>query len=233
MVSLKSVERQLKKIDANYKFWGRPEIVELSKILMEDEKIAQCVNGTYEGGVALFCATDHRVLLVDKKPMYLTIEDIRYDMISDINYNYRLLSSTLQIMTGVKTLQFSAWSHHRLRSMMSYVQQRVTELRHRKSDTEKAEMKIAEEIEESEKQPAKQPIFQQIAEQPVRQPDPVFQTAATNSMDDNFDGWRRHVAAQLAHYVGRRAVAFSQMPPALSRYKLPLPRRSYRHQQST
>ncbi|MDB5166073.1 MAG: hypothetical protein JWM37_145 [Candidatus Saccharibacteria bacterium] len=233
MVGVKDVERQLKQIGCNFKFWGRPEIIELSKILMPDEKIAQCVNGTYEGGFALLCATDQRVLLVDKKPMYLTIEDIRFDMISDLNFSRRLLDSTLQIMTGVKTLQFTAYSPHRLRLIMSHIQQRVTELRHRRTETERAQMKVAEEIEEELQHRTHQPQQSYQQAPPLRehqQQQPALQRMATDHMNNNdsFDGFRHQVALQIARYIGPRAVVFSQLPPGLSRYKLPLPRRPYR-----
>ena len=63
MVSMQEVEAQLQHVGCNFKMWGRAEIRELSNVLMPDEKIAQAVNGSYEGGFALLCVTSHRVLL--------------------------------------------------------------------------------------------------------------------------------------------------------------------------
>lgn len=129
MVSSKHVEQQLKKIGCNFKMWGRAEIRELSNILMPDEIIAQCTNGTYEGGFALMCVTQYRVLLVDKKPMMLTVEDLRYDMIMEVDLQAKLLSSMVRLMTPMRNLAFNSWSHHRLRKCVNYIQQRVMELR--------------------------------------------------------------------------------------------------------
>lgn len=204
MISLNVVEQQLKQVGCNFKFWGRPEIIELGQILMPDETIAQCVNGQYEGGFALLCVTDQRVLLVDKKPLYLTIDDIRFDMISDVDFNWRLFSSTINILTGVKTLRFTAYSPNRLRLIMSYIQQRITEVRRRQSE---AQQILANEMEQLEASRSKA--------------SPVY------SAEPQFDGFQRQIALQTANQLGPRAVAFSQYPPTFNRYKLPLARRRF------
>jgi len=129
MVTLSQVEEQLKQIGCNFRFWGRPEIRELATILLQDEIIEGCVNGQYENGFALLCITNHRILLVDKKPMFLTLEDIRFDMISEMDYSARLLDSTVHISTPNRKLSFSSWSQHRLRQIMNLTQQRVMEIR--------------------------------------------------------------------------------------------------------
>lgn len=131
MVSRKSVENQLNRIGCNFRFWGRGEIRELSKLLLEGETIAQCVNGRYEGGFAMLCATDCRVLLIDHKPLqFLTIEDIRYDMVTQFNFSYRLIDATIHVYTNsTQALEFSSWNKLRLHKLLRYAQQRVMEVR--------------------------------------------------------------------------------------------------------
>lgn len=129
MVSMREVEEQLRHVGCNFKMWGRAEIRELSNVLMPDEKIAQAVNGSYEGGFALLCVTSHRVLLVDRKPMLLTIEDVRYDMMSEVDFHNRLLGATIRIFTPMRNVVFSSWSNARLRKCVNYIQQRVAEIR--------------------------------------------------------------------------------------------------------
>ena len=129
MVSIKYIEDQLKRVGCNFRFWGRPEIRELANVLLPDEIIAGCTNGRYEGGFALLCVTNLRMLLVDKKPMFLTLEDIRFDMIAEIDFSARLLDSTLRVITPNRTLIFNAWSNSRLRMILNYTQQRVMEIR--------------------------------------------------------------------------------------------------------
>jgi len=130
MVSFSEVEKQLEHVGCNFKLWGRTEIRELSNVLMPEEKIAQAVNGSYEGGFAMLVVTSYRVLLVDRKPMLLTIEDLRYDMIVEVDFHNRLLGATIKIVTPVRHLTFNSWSSTRLRKCVNYVQQRVMEIRH-------------------------------------------------------------------------------------------------------
>lgn len=130
MISKQAVDEQLKQIGCNFKFWGRSEVNELGRILMEDEIIAECVNGQYSNGFAMLVATNHRVLLIDKKPLlYLTVEDLRFDMITEFNYNHRLLDATINLFTANKTLTFTSWNQHRLRKLMEYTQAHVLEMR--------------------------------------------------------------------------------------------------------
>lgn len=129
MTSLKQVEDQLKRVGCNFRFWCRPEIRELCRILMPGETIAQAVVGRYENGYALLCVTDHRLLLIDKKPMFLTLEDIRFDMISEIDYSSQVMTGTVRIMTPNRKLVFTAWNQARLRNVLNYTQLRVSEIR--------------------------------------------------------------------------------------------------------
>lgn len=129
MLGLQTVENQLKQADCSIRVWGRAEVRELSNILLQDEVIAQCTNGYYDGGFAMLCVTNHRVLLVDRKPMFLTIEDIRFDMISEVDYFFGMLSATIRILTPNQTLRFTSWGQGRLRKIATYTQQRVIEIR--------------------------------------------------------------------------------------------------------
>lgn len=126
---LKELEVQLKAIGCNFRFWGRSELKELANVLLPGEVVKHCVNGSYEGGFALLAATDQRVLLIDKKPFYLTLEDVRFDMISEIDYNHRLLNSTVLIQTPNKSLRFVGYNQYRLRQLFHFVQTKVMEIR--------------------------------------------------------------------------------------------------------
>lgn len=123
MVTRESVEQQLKKIHYNHLGWGRTELRELPNIILPDEEIFECVNGIYEGGFALLVATNIRVILIDKKPLnYLTVEDLRFDMINEIDYSHRLLGARISISTGSKNLRFTSYNQHRLRKLIGHVQ---------------------------------------------------------------------------------------------------------------
>jgi hypothetical protein len=130
MVTLASVEAQLKSVGCNFRLWGRSEVRELCQILLPGEKIAQAVNGQYEAGFAMLVATDFRVLLVDKKPKYLTLKDIRFDMITELDFANRLMDSTIRIYTPNRELRFTAFNTVRLRKLFTHTQHKVMEIRH-------------------------------------------------------------------------------------------------------
>lgn len=129
MIAKKVIDQQLRDIGAVSRFLGRPELRELSNILFEGEIVRHLIIGRYEGGWATLCATDRRVLLVDKKPFYLTIEDIRYDMVSDVEYNYRLINGSICLGTVHKTIRFIGYNHEKLRALTNYVQEQVMHVR--------------------------------------------------------------------------------------------------------
>lgn len=129
MIDLKTVDEQLKCIGCNFRFWGRSEVRELCEVLLPGETIAGCVNGQYEAGFAMLCATDLRVLLIDKKPKYLTLKDIRFDMITELDFSNRMLNSSIKIYTPNRELRFSTPSARRLRKLFTHVQHKVMEVR--------------------------------------------------------------------------------------------------------
>ena len=125
MMSLLKVEEQLHEIGFRTHGWGRGEVKELRKILADDEVILQCVNGYYQNGFAMLIATSQRLLLVDQKPMFLTIEAIWYNMIAQIEYNHRLLNSNMCISSPSKDIKFTSMNQIRLRQILAYAQERM------------------------------------------------------------------------------------------------------------
>lgn len=129
MISLTQVEQQLKKVGCHFRFWGRGEIRELANVLTPDEHVAHCANGRYEGGFAMLVVTDQRLLLIDHKPMFVAVEDIRFDMIAEIDFSSQLLMSSVKVITPSRTMHFNSWSSYHLREVLNYTQQRMLELR--------------------------------------------------------------------------------------------------------
>ncbi|MDQ3123593.1 MAG: PH domain-containing protein [bacterium] len=133
MVTHQEVQRQLKAVGVTINWWGRAEVRELEHVLVPEERIQYAINGRYAGGFAMLCITDQRILLIDKKPFYLTLEDVRYDMVSEVDFNQRLIDSTIVICTVNKTLKFTVFKVGKIRLATSYIQNRVMEFRHQYS----------------------------------------------------------------------------------------------------
>lgn len=130
MVHPSVIESRLGGLGFKTSRWFRPEINELQHILMDDEKIIVLACGRYFGSFALLVATDQRLLLIDKRVFFMTVEDTRYDMVSEIDYNSQAYSATVTIYTMNKTHKFTSVKFKKqLRDLTSYVQRRVMEIR--------------------------------------------------------------------------------------------------------
>lgn len=141
MISRQRLEDQMKRINFHYKGWGRSEVDELCNILMPQEEIEECVNGYYEAGFGLLVATKDRVLLVDKKPLgYLSVHDMRFDMINELDLHHRYFGAQIRISAGNKVLLFTSLNQVRLRRLLHYVQARMTQIK-RDMDGHQAEQK--------------------------------------------------------------------------------------------
>lgn len=127
MITKQEIDSQLRAIDIDGRGWGRAEIKELRSLIVPGETIHFCINGYYKSGFAMLCITDRRVLLVDKKPFYLTVEDINYDMIANVVFDGRYFVATLQVCTHSTTLSFSCIGRNAMRDACSYLQQQVLE----------------------------------------------------------------------------------------------------------
>lgn len=147
MVSAHSIEEQLKRIHFNQHGWGRSEARELPHIILPDEEIYEVVNGIYEGGFALLVATDIRVLLIDKKPMnFLTVEDLRFDMINEIDYNHRMIGARISISAGAKNLKFRSYNQQRLRKLITHVQHCIADGKRQQVDQQVDQKQHLEQI---------------------------------------------------------------------------------------
>ncbi len=135
MIDPQVVQKQLRRLGADQAFWGKPELAELPKIMIEGEIIEHVRHGHYTGGFATLVATNHRLLLVDKKPFFLTVEDIRYDMIAEVDYGHQILGATIHVRSFSKDLKFQSLDQASLRSITGFIQHKVMELRGQQTAT--------------------------------------------------------------------------------------------------
>lgn len=125
MVDKKLLTNQLRHIGYKFRVFGRTEINELQRTLEPGELIIQCVYGYYQGGSGLLVATDKRVILIDKRPFYLYVENHKYEAITQIDFASRMLQGVLYFQAGVKKLIFKSVSDARLAGLCGYVQDKI------------------------------------------------------------------------------------------------------------
>jgi hypothetical protein len=149
MVSKKEIVKQLKKINFKHDGWGKGEVAQLPNIILPDEEIYECVNGRYENGFALLVATDIRLLLIDQKPLnFLTVEDLRFDTVSQMDYNHRLFGASITITAGSKKLVFKSSNKVRLRKLIGHVQNCMAASKKKESSHQEGQILHLEKINE-------------------------------------------------------------------------------------
>ncbi len=130
MVHQSVIHARMSQLGIKVSSWYKPELKELSLLLMDNEEIISLLTGRYYGGFALLVATDRRLLLIDKKTMFMSLEDIRYDMISEIDYSSRVFDATITVFTVNKQHKFTSMKHKdQMRHLTVFVQKRIMELR--------------------------------------------------------------------------------------------------------
>lgn len=147
MVQMSVIEARLSQLGVKISRLYRPEILELQQLLNEDEKIFSIVPGRYFGGFALLAATDRRLILIDKKTMFLTVEVIPYDMVSEVDMSARLLDASVMIFTLNKQHRFICMRHKaKLRDMANYIQQKMMEIRYGSSSQNQPQAQMRQSV---------------------------------------------------------------------------------------
>ncbi len=108
-------------------FFSRWEMAELPKLLMPDEQVLGVISGFYVAGTAILCVTSKRLLLVDKKWMRLSFEDIRFNSIKEVKYSQQAFASSVRFFFAGRELQFRSWYKNELRTLAQFVQQKMFE----------------------------------------------------------------------------------------------------------
>jgi hypothetical protein len=209
---------------------------------MPSEEIDECVNGYYEAGFALLVATKDRLLLVDKKPLnYLSIEDMRFDMINEFDYNHRLLGAEIKISAGAKTLHFRSLNKIRLRRLISFVQYRMTEIKKLQQSHQESQKSHLERMNQQLQMFLAIQQYQHQQQQLVQQPvaDNVQQITApfsAGSMLTSTAGSSEPAEQTSANHISPAQLGISAMKrvvPVIGAYtRLPLMSQRYRFQGS-
>lgn len=108
------------------------EVAELPHLLMPDEQVLCMISGFYVAGTATLCVTSHRLLLIDKKLVRLSFEDVRFEAIREVSYSRQLFVASVKFYYSGRELKFRSWYRRELRTLAEFVQNKMFE--HRRED---------------------------------------------------------------------------------------------------
>lgn len=196
MVHPSIIESRLGELRFKASRWFQAEISELQHILMDHEKIIALACGRYFGSFALLVATDQRLLLIDKRVFFMNYEDMRYDMISEIDFNSQFYCTALTIFTVNKTHKFTTVKYRRqLRDITNYIQNRVAQLRSHASQPQDTMANLAPKP--------------RLSQAPAAPPLGTSYSYSPNTSDDVNPAFAQQ---NIAHVVGSTAVQASHAP---------------------
>jgi hypothetical protein len=101
---LTDMKKEIRKLGADRFDLMLPETHALLDIVHDDEAIVGIVYGVYQqnnaehtSGRGVLVATDRRVLLIDKKPIFLKCDELSYNVVSGISYSKAGIAGTITI----------------------------------------------------------------------------------------------------------------------------------------
>lgn len=94
-------EMKLRDTSFKSKLGTKKEVIELERILYDDERLSYICSGTYEGGTWLVTLTDRRIIFLDKGMLYgLKQKQIPLDKVNSVNYKRGMVFAKLFIEDG-------------------------------------------------------------------------------------------------------------------------------------
>lgn len=110
-----------------------PETHYLATLIRLNETITGIVYGRYthdEGaavGRGALIATDQRVLLLDKKPLFMHCDEISYKVISAITYSKSLVAGTIAVHTRMGDISLRTFNRNCAKHFVKAIEDRIFE----------------------------------------------------------------------------------------------------------
>jgi hypothetical protein len=108
-----------------------PETHYLARILREDEVILGAVYGKYvkanlsHSGRGLLVITDRRILLIDKKPLFLQYDEIKFEMVSGIQFGKTLITELVTLDTRLRNVAFRTFNERCAQHFVEAVEESI------------------------------------------------------------------------------------------------------------
>jgi hypothetical protein len=129
----KQLEGQLKQVGADaYDLWT-PETHALRYIVTPHEEILGAVYGRYhqangdQTGHGVLVATNLRLLLIDKKPLYVRCDVLGYDVLTGVNYARSAFAGTVSVHTKLGDIRFRTYNKHAAKTFVEATLARIFE----------------------------------------------------------------------------------------------------------
>lgn len=115
-----------------YDLW-LPETQHLLSVLQPNEKLLAVVYGRYTFeqmadtaiGRGVLVATDRRIMLIDKKPLYSRHDELSYYVVSGIDYNHVGPAGTLTLQSRVGNIHIRTFNQRCARRVVRAIENKI------------------------------------------------------------------------------------------------------------
>lgn len=74
----------------------------LANVIQEDEKIGGIIYGFYDNVSKMIIATDKRVIILNKKPLFVDKDEVFYSLVGGVSHSRAGITSTVTLHTRIK-----------------------------------------------------------------------------------------------------------------------------------
>ncbi len=121
------IKRELKRLGASpYGMW-RFGARYLPSVIHLDEVLGGVVYGFNKEGSVTLVATDKRVIFLDKKPLFVNLEEMTYDIVGGVTFSHAGMSSIITLHTRMRDYRIRTFNDKCARGFMHYVEGRCLE----------------------------------------------------------------------------------------------------------
>lgn len=118
------VKRELQALGVSrYGLW-HPEAWRLPHIILADERIGGVVYGRCELGFAMLIATDRRILFLSVLPMFMTNDEVGYDVVSGVSLGNVGVQSTVTLHTRIRDYSIRTYNRRCADRFIAYIESR-------------------------------------------------------------------------------------------------------------
>lgn len=121
------IRQQLRSLGVSHAARHSMEARYLPHIIHTDEYIQGVVYGKSEEGLAMLVATDKRAIYLDKKFLFVNVDEITFDVVSGVNHSHVGLGSTITLHTRIKDYTLKTMNEKCAQGFVKAIESRCVE----------------------------------------------------------------------------------------------------------
>ena len=129
MVAFNEIQAQLMGIDKRSRTLNIQEVKQLASVLKTHEQIMACLKGWYKGSVSVLCATDQRVIILDRGSMEKPINIVEYCDVIRLQHSTRGWICGFAVVLKDQKHEFKVWGMKRSKDLHSFMHRHILYLK--------------------------------------------------------------------------------------------------------